>query len=55
MVVDSYQLILLPIWLTTYQHNQEQFEVTVNGQNGRVIGQLPAQGLSDWISGIFGG
>lgn len=55
MAVDSYQLILLPIWLTTYQHDQERFEVTVNGQNGQVIGQLPARGLSEWISGIFGG
>ncbi|MHB8112820.1 MAG: hypothetical protein ACYDHA_05090, partial [Bellilinea sp.] len=55
MAVDSYQLILLPIWLTTYQHDQERFEVTVNGQNGQVIGQLPTRGLSAWISGIFGG
>ena len=55
MAVDSYQLILLPIWLTVYKQDQERFEVTVNGQNGQVTGQLPTRGLSEWISGIFGG
>lgn len=54
MAVDSYQLMLLPIWLTAYKQDQERFEVTVNGQNGQVIGQLPTRGLSEWISGIFG-
>lgn len=54
MAVDTVKLILLPIWLATYQTNQQSFDVAVNGQNGLVIGQQAAAGLSDWINNMFG-
>lgn len=55
MAVNTYKLILLPIWLTTYALNQTNYQVAINGQNAQVIGQYPAQGLSDWIGNIFNG
>lgn len=53
MTVDTYKLILLPVWFTTYRLENETYQVAVNGQNGHVTGQHPVQGLSDWISDIF--
>lgn len=53
MAVDTYKFFLLPIWLTSYQLKNDKYHAAINGQNGHVIGQLPVQGLSDWISDIF--
>jgi hypothetical protein len=53
MAVDTVKLILLPVWITSYQQNGVNFDIAVNGQNGRVVGQQPAPGLSDWINEIF--
>lgn len=53
MTVDTYRLILLPVWFTTYRIENETYQVAVNGQNGHVSGQHPVQGLSDWISDLF--
>ncbi len=53
MAVDSYQLILLPLWLTCYTFQDDKFDIAINGQNGRVIGQQPAGGISAWINNFF--
>lgn len=53
MAVDTYKLILLPVWFTTYKIKNDKYQAVINGQNGTVVGQLPVQGLSDWISGFF--
>lgn len=53
MTIDTYKLILLPIWLTSFQIKNDRFQAGINGQTGHVIGQLPAQGLSNWISELF--
>lgn len=55
MAIDTYKLILLPVWFTTYKIKNDKYPAVINGQNGTVVGQLPVQGLSDWISGIFNG
>lgn len=53
MAVDSYQLILLPLWITHYTIKDDKFDVIVNGQTSQVIGQRPAGGMSDWIGNFF--
>jgi DNA-directed RNA polymerase subunit RPC12/RpoP len=53
MAVDSYQLILLPIWLSCYTFQGDPFDIAVNGQNGRVVGQQPTGGMTAWISNFF--
>ncbi|HWR65246.1 MAG TPA: hypothetical protein VN364_03930 [Bellilinea sp.] len=53
LAVDSYQLILLPLWNTHYTIKKDKFEVVVNGQTSQVIGQQPAGGMSDWIGNFF--
>lgn len=41
LVVDSFRLLLLPVWLATYTWNEKRFQVVINGQNGEVFGQKP--------------
>ncbi len=52
MVVESYKLILLPLWLIHLQVDDAMYDVVVNGQNGRVYGEHPqslAGKLFSWI------
>jgi hypothetical protein len=62
MAIDSYKLLMLPIWITTYPYAGEEFHVLVNGQNGSVRGELPKEvakankkngGLMGWLGEIF--
>lgn len=39
--IDRYQHLLLPFWLLTYRHRGGVWRVVVNGQTGRVAGELP--------------
>lgn len=54
LIVESYKLTLLPLWLTTYRYKNEKYAVAVNGQSGRVSGQAPRSGLQKALAGIFG-
>jgi hypothetical protein len=54
MAIDSYKLILIPIWLGHYQHEGVRYEVLINGQTGAVHGDAPARGLSGWVSKLLG-
>jgi len=40
-VVDSFRLLLLPVWLVTYTWGEKRFQVVINGQSGAVFGQKP--------------
>jgi hypothetical protein len=39
MLVDSFKLILLPVWITHVIMNDVHFEVVINGQEGTVSGE----------------
>ena len=41
MAIDSYKLLMLPIWIATYLFDGEEYHVLINGQNGSVHGELP--------------
>ena len=34
MIIESYKLVLLPMWITTYRYKNERYAVAVNGQSG---------------------
>ncbi len=63
MAVDSYKLLMLPIWMTTYPYEGENYLVLINGQNGTVQGALPngikpandKGGLMGWLGGLLDG
>jgi DNA-directed RNA polymerase subunit RPC12/RpoP len=54
LIVESYKLVLLPLWLTTYRYKNETFATAVNGQTGRVAGQVPRSGFQKVMAGLFG-
>ncbi len=54
IVIESYQLALLPVWLTSYHYKQQVQAVVVNVQSGHVAGQVPRSGLQKALAGLFG-
>jgi DNA-directed RNA polymerase subunit RPC12/RpoP len=53
MVVDSYKLVLLPLWLASYRHREMTFPVAVNGQTGTVAGRIPRNLLQRALAALF--
>mgnify|MGYP001220212753 FL=1 len=54
MMVESFKLILLPVWMVHYQVAGGVYDVLVNGQNGGVVGQFPQTAvgkLASWLKG----
>lgn len=39
--VSDVRLVLLPVWIATYRHNDKVFRLLVNGQTGEVVGTVP--------------
>jgi DNA-directed RNA polymerase subunit RPC12/RpoP len=54
LIVESYKLALLPLWITDYRYKNESFLVAVNGQSGKVAGHAPRSGLQKALAGLFG-
>lgn len=41
MTVESFKLVLLPVWITEIHFRGESHSVLINGQNGRIVGDTP--------------
>lgn len=41
LAIDSYKLLMLPVWMTIYSFGGQEYHVLVNGQSGAVQGELP--------------
>ena len=41
VVIESFKLMLLPVWIGHYVANDTEFEITINGQNGNVVAERP--------------
>lgn len=54
LIIESYKLTLLPMWITQYRYKKELFLVAVNGQSGKVAGHVPRSGLQKALAGLFG-
>jgi DNA-directed RNA polymerase subunit RPC12/RpoP len=54
LVIESYKLALLPVWLGAYRYKNESFPVAVNGQSGQVAGRVPRSGWQKALAGFFG-
>ena len=42
MTVESFKLVLLPVWITDIQFRGKTHAILINGQNGRVVGDAPS-------------
>ena len=53
IVINTYKLLLCPLWLGELRAGAQQFPYTVNGQSGKVHANLPRSGLDKvraWIA-----
>jgi len=55
LVVDSYKLVLLPLWFAGYGYRGEAFSVAVNGQSGAVAGGVPRNWWQRTLVSLFPG
>lgn len=61
LTIESFKLVLVPIWITEIPVNGQELLVLINGQNGVVQGDTPAQekksikksGLFDWLEDLL--
>jgi hypothetical protein len=52
-VIESYKLVLLPVWVGGYRYDNRTYPALVNGQTGRVAGAVPRSGLQKLLAGLF--
>ena len=55
ITIDTYKLVLLPVWLSSYRYRGQAHAVVVNGRSGRVAGSVPRSGFQKVLAGLFGG
>jgi len=60
LAVESFKLVLIPVWITEIPVNGQKLLVLINGQNGVVQGDTPSQaktksknGLFDWLEDLL--
>ena len=50
IIIETYNLVLLPAWLTSYTVQDKRYDVLVNGQTGAVTGAHPPTGLAGLLN-----
>jgi hypothetical protein len=60
LVVESFKLVLLPVWITEIPFDSQKFLVLINGQNSIIQGNIPSKagartknGLFDWLEDLL--
>jgi DNA-directed RNA polymerase subunit RPC12/RpoP len=56
LIIETYNLVLLPAWLTSYTAQDlesRRYDVLVNGQTGAVTGDHPPTGLAGFLDRTF--
>jgi hypothetical protein len=49
VVIESFKLILLPLWIAHYRIEEHEHTVVINGQTGAVRDNSTKNGLLDWL------
>jgi predicted RNA-binding Zn-ribbon protein involved in translation (DUF1610 family) len=53
MIIESFKLVLLPVWVAHYRYADGDYTVVINGQTGSVRGEKPRGGLGRRLAGIL--
>jgi hypothetical protein len=61
LTIESFKLVLVPVWITEIPLNDQKLLVLINGQNGIVQGDMPKQekkpkaknGLLNWLGDLL--
>ena len=54
LAVESFKLLLLPVWVIHYKLEGELYDVVINGQTGIVHGERPLRGVRKFWSRLMG-
>lgn len=54
LVIESYKLILLPLWIAHYRMEGKQYTIVVNGHTGKLRAEKPIQGVRKLLAGLLG-
>ena len=54
MVVESYKLILVPMWIARFRYEKAWYNVGVNGRTGAARGENPRKGVRKILAGWLG-
>jgi len=54
IVINTYQLGLLPVWIAAFRYRGRDYPLLVNGQTGAVHGDTPRTALGRIMSGLLG-
>lgn len=53
IAIESFQLVLVPLWITEIRLEDKEHPVLINGQTGAVLGKAPRRGLLDWLGDLI--
>jgi len=53
LMVETFKLILLPLWISHYHVDHKHFPLMINGQTGKVWVRKPGGGVIKWFSSLF--
>ncbi len=56
LTIESFKLVLVPVWIAEIPSNNQKVSVLINGQNGVVQGDTlskPKSGLFDWLEDLL--
>jgi hypothetical protein len=55
MAVDSFKLVLIPVWMTEIPLAGEKRSILINGQNGAILADLPENKPGGWLNNLLDG
>src|SRR5204862_3490381 len=53
IIINTYRLVLLPVWLCELKYKDKSYALAINGQRGAVHGHLPENPLRKFVSGLM--
>lgn len=53
LLIETFKLLLLPVWVANYGYRGKTYLLIVNGQTGKVRGQMPASKSRGWFARLF--
>jgi len=53
LMVETFKLILLPLWISHFRVDQKHYPILINGQTGKVWGRKAGGGVIKWFSSLF--
>ncbi len=54
LVIESYKLIFVPLWIAHYKLKGKQYTIVINGGTGALRAEKPQDGIAKWFADLLG-